>query len=160
MSVALVHYFHTKTSSVKNISPGVYQLYLGTLNNGLIEVESVEVKSHGAETPSAVNQMPTTGQAARKKWSDFVELLKACVLEDESSEVAMSCNDVVSFLFLAKLVAIVLRFSSQLSHVPGRRLRESHALLRRAIHRTHQQLPTCGRGASGCCAQLGIQAYS
>ena len=40
----------TKTSSVQNVSPGVHNSTL-TLNNGLIEVESVEIESM-VETPS------------------------------------------------------------------------------------------------------------
>ena len=50
MSVTLVHDFHTKTSSVQNVSPGVHNSTL-TLNNGLIEVESVEIEAM-VETPS------------------------------------------------------------------------------------------------------------
>ena len=69
-----MHDFHTKTSSVQNVVPGVHNSTL-TLNNGLIEVESVEIEKFMVETPSAVNQMPMTGQAARKKWR-LLELLK------------------------------------------------------------------------------------
>ena len=66
MSVALVHHFHAEAGTVQHISPGVQDAAL-TIKDGLVEVEAVQVEGHGADTPRAVNQMPTTGQAARKK---------------------------------------------------------------------------------------------
>ena len=47
VSVALVHHFHTKTSAVENVCPGVQDTTL-TINDGLVEVETVEVECHGA----------------------------------------------------------------------------------------------------------------
>ncbi len=49
MSVALVHYFHTQVSTVQNICPGVQDLSL-VAKDGLVEVETVEVECHGADT--------------------------------------------------------------------------------------------------------------
>ena len=51
VSITLMHYFHAKVGTVKDVTPSVYNMTL-TLNNGLIEVESVEVKSHGADAES------------------------------------------------------------------------------------------------------------
>ena len=65
MSVALVHHFHAKAGTVQHISPGVQDAAL-TIKDGLVEVEAVQVEGQ-VDTPRAVNQMPTTGQAARKK---------------------------------------------------------------------------------------------
>ena len=48
MGITLMHYFHAKTSTIKDVGPGLYNMTL-TLNNGLIEVKSVEVESHGAD---------------------------------------------------------------------------------------------------------------
>ncbi|MBF5054698.1 hypothetical protein ISO4_03300, partial [Alcanivorax venustensis ISO4] len=48
-------------------------------------------------TPKAVNQIPTTGHAAKKK-----------VLENQATEVTVCCNDVVGFFFLTELVTVVL----------------------------------------------------
>ena len=48
MSVALVHYFHTKSSSVKDVSPGVNHSVL-RVHDGLVEVEAVQVEGHGAD---------------------------------------------------------------------------------------------------------------
>ena len=46
--VTLMHNFHTQTSTIKYICPGVQNTTL-TINNGLIEVESVEVERHGGD---------------------------------------------------------------------------------------------------------------
>ena len=46
MSVALVHHFHAKTSSVKNVGPGVQDAAL-TIKDRLVEVEAVQVEGHG-----------------------------------------------------------------------------------------------------------------
>ena len=48
MCVTLMHNLHTQTSSVEDICPGVHHMTL-TLNNGLIEVESVEVERHSGD---------------------------------------------------------------------------------------------------------------
>ena len=49
MSVTLVHDFHTQVSSVKNVCPGVQDTTL-IVEDGLVEVETVEVECHGANT--------------------------------------------------------------------------------------------------------------
>ncbi|CAI8156190.1 MAG: Uncharacterised protein [Prochlorococcus marinus str. MIT 9215] len=38
-------------------------------------------------------------------------VVEAGVLEDQTTEVAVGCNDVVGLFLLAKLVAVVLRFA-------------------------------------------------
>jgi len=65
VSVALVHHFHAEAGTVQHISPGVQDAAL-TIKDGLVEVEPFRLKAM-VDTPRAVNQMPTTGQAARKK---------------------------------------------------------------------------------------------
>jgi len=44
-----MHYFHSEVCSVKNVCPGVQDLSL-IRNDGLVEVETVEVECHGADT--------------------------------------------------------------------------------------------------------------
>jgi len=43
--VSLVHYFHTKTSTVQYVCPGVQHTTL-TIKDGLVEVETVQVECH------------------------------------------------------------------------------------------------------------------
>ncbi len=46
VSVALVHDFHAEVGAVQHISPGVDHLALG-IQDGLVEVETVQVEGHG-----------------------------------------------------------------------------------------------------------------
>lgn len=48
MSVSLMHYLETKVGTVEHISPSVHHMTL-TFNNGLVEVEAVEVEGHGGD---------------------------------------------------------------------------------------------------------------
>ena len=52
MSITLVHDFHTQTCTVQNVCPSVEDVSLVILD-GLIEVESVKVECHGANTKSS-----------------------------------------------------------------------------------------------------------
>jgi len=56
--------------------------------------------------PKAVNQIPTTGQAAKKKCKER-ELLKR---EDQSAKITMSSYNVVSLFFLTESVTFISRF--------------------------------------------------
>ena len=47
--VSLVHDFHTQTSTVQNVCPSVEDTTL-TVDDGLVEVETVQVECHGANT--------------------------------------------------------------------------------------------------------------
>ena len=51
MCVTLVHYLHPEVGTVKNISPGVEHTTL-RVDDRLVEVETVEVECHGANTKS------------------------------------------------------------------------------------------------------------
>ena len=51
MSITLVHYFHTKSSAVENVCPGIQNSSL-SIKNGLVEVETVQVECHGGHTQS------------------------------------------------------------------------------------------------------------
>ena len=106
VSVALVHHFHTQTSAVEYVCPGVQNTTL-TINNGLIEVEPVEVECHGADAEG--------GKPDSHDWPRSEEemqasrIVKRCILEDQATEVTVSSDDVVGLFFLTELVAIVLR---------------------------------------------------
>ena len=105
MSVALVHHFHAEVGAVQHISPGVQDAAL-TIKDGLVEVETVQVESHGADAqgsePDADNG---PGSQEEVKAAAVVE---GCVLEDQATEVTVGSHDVVGLFLLAELVAVVL----------------------------------------------------
>jgi hypothetical protein len=49
MCITFVHYFHTDTSAVQHIGPSTDYTTL-RIENRLVEVETVEVERHGANT--------------------------------------------------------------------------------------------------------------
>jgi hypothetical protein len=49
MGISLVHHLHSETCSVQYISPSRNYSVL-TINNGLVEIKSVQVEGHGANT--------------------------------------------------------------------------------------------------------------
>ena len=63
-----MHYFHTQSSAVQNVCPSVKDVSLVVLDR-LVEVETVQVERHGANTkcgePDTNNKM-----SARKKCSE------------------------------------------------------------------------------------------
>ena len=101
MSIALVHDFHTQTSTVQNISPGVDNFTLG-IHDGLVEVETVEVECHGAYTKSS--EPDTNDRPCCQEEVKTTGVVERCILEDQTTEVSMSSNDVIGLFFLTKLV--------------------------------------------------------
>ena len=103
-----MHYLKTKVGTIQDICPGVDNSTL-TFNNGLIEVESVEVKCHGADAEG--------GKPDSHDWPRSEEemqtsrIVKRCILENQTTEVTVSGNDVVGLFFLTKLVTVVLGLS-------------------------------------------------
>ena len=73
MSITLVHDFHAQTSAVQHVCPGVEDTSL-TVEDRLVEVESVKVECHGANTKSSEPDADNS-HAARKKCRER-ELLK------------------------------------------------------------------------------------
>ena len=104
--VPFVHDLHTESGTVKDVCPGVEHMSLVVLD-GLVEVEAVEVESHGRDAEG--------GKPDSHHWPRSEEemqasrIVKRCILEDQATKVAMSGDNVVGFLFLTELVAIVLR---------------------------------------------------
>ena len=105
MSVALVHHFHAEVGAVQHISPGVQDAAL-SIQNRLVEVETVQVESHGADAhggePDADHR---PGSQEEVKAAAVVE---GGVLEDQATEVTVGSHDVVGLFLLAELVAVVL----------------------------------------------------
>jgi hypothetical protein len=52
LSQTLVHYFHTQSSPVKDVCPGRNNTIL-TVDQRLVEIKSVKVEGHGANTKSS-----------------------------------------------------------------------------------------------------------
>ena len=83
MSVALVHHFHTKTSTVQHISPGVQHTIL-RIDDGLVEVETVQVERHRGHTQSGepdANNWPSS-----KEEVQGTGVVERSVLEDQATE--------------------------------------------------------------------------
>ena len=77
--VPFVHDFHTESGTVKDVGPGVEHVFLVVLN-GLVEVEAVEVESHGRDAEG--------GKPDSHHWPRSEEemqasrIVKRCILED------------------------------------------------------------------------------
>ena len=96
MSITLVHHFHAKTSTVENICPGVQDFAL-TIHDGLVEVETVEVECHGANTKSS--EPDTNDRPCCEEEVKGTRVVEGCVLEDQTTKVSMSSNNVVCLLY-------------------------------------------------------------
>ena len=109
MSITLVHDFHAQTSTVENVCPGVQDTTL-TINDGLVEVETVQVECHSANTKSSepdTNHRPRSQEKVQR-----ATVVKGSILEDQTTEVTVSGDDVVSLFFLTELVTICLLYTS------------------------------------------------
>ena len=108
VSITLVHHFHTQTSTVENVCPSVQDATL-TINDGLVEVESVQVECHSRDTKSSE---PDTNHRPRSQEKvERATVVKGSILENQTTEVSMSSNDVIGLFFLTKLVTVVLGLS-------------------------------------------------
>ena len=117
MSITLVHHFHTQVGPVDHISPGANHPTL-RVEDRLVEVETVQVERHRADAqgrePDA-NHRPCTQEEVQG-----TAVVERRVLEDQTTEVAVRCHDVVGLFLLAKLVAVVLRLRlGRLTHQRG-----------------------------------------
>ena len=105
MSISFVHHFHSETSTVQNVGPSVNHFAL-VLNDGLVEVEAIQVKRHSANTKSGkpnANDWPS-----RKEKVQRPAVVEGSLVENQTTEVTVGCHDVVSLFFLAELIALVL----------------------------------------------------
>ena len=108
MSVTLVHDFHTQSSAVENVCPGVEHTTL-TIDDGLVEVETVQVERHCGNTKCG--EPDTDNRPCCEEEVQRTGVVKGSVLEDQATEVTVSGNDVVGLFFLTELVTIVLGLS-------------------------------------------------
>ena len=142
MRVTFMHHFHTKVGTVDNVGPSIDHTSF-RINNGLVEIEAVQVESHGRNTHSSQpdsNHRP--GGQEKVKSTGVVE---GSVLEDKTTKVSVGGDNVcvikgfrqtkeflvvesnsprsltVRFFFLSELVSIVGRFVFRSSTNQGRR---------------------------------------
>ena len=105
MGIALVHHFKTEVRTVEDVSPGVDDTTLA-VQYRLVEVETIQVERHRGHTQSGepdANHRPCTQEEVQS-----TGVVERSVLEDETTEVAVGCNDVVGLFFLTEFVAVVL----------------------------------------------------
>ena len=105
MSVTLVHNFHTQTSAVENVCPGVEHTTL-TIDDGLVEIETVQVERHRGDTQSG--EPDADNRPSSKEEVQGTGVVERCVLEDQATEVTVSSDDVIRLFFLTKLVTCLL----------------------------------------------------
>lgn len=108
MGIAFVHYFKTDVGSVQYISPGADYPALA-IQDGLVEVETVQVERHGAYTHSSepdADYRPSTQEEVQG-----TAVVERSILEDQPTKVAVGGNDVVGFFFLTEFVTVVLGFN-------------------------------------------------
>ena len=86
MSIALVHYLHSQSSTVKDICPSIEHTTL-TIQNALVKIQTVEIKSHRAYTKSSepdANHRPGSQEEVQA-----AAVVEGGVLEDQATEVTM-----------------------------------------------------------------------
>ena len=105
VSITLVHDFHTQTSTVEDICPGVDHFTL-RLNDGLVEVETIQVECHGAY--AQCSKPDTDNRPCCEEEVQRAGVVEGSVLEDQTTKVTVSGDNVVGLFFLTKLVTIVL----------------------------------------------------
>jgi hypothetical protein len=104
VGIAFMHDFHTKVGTVDDVSPGVDDTSL-RVNDGLVEVESVQVEGHGGDTHGSAPYTKDGPQG--KEEVEGTRVVERSILEDQTSEVSMGGNNVVGLFFLSELVSIV-----------------------------------------------------
>jgi len=117
VSITLVHHFHPQVGTVQHICPSAHHTTL-RIDDGLVEVETVQVERHRAD--AQCREPDTYHGPCTQEEVQGTRVVERCVLEDQATEVAVGCNDVVGLFFLTELVTVVLRFSfGGLTHQGG-----------------------------------------
>ena len=105
VGIALVHHFHAQAGAIHHVSPGVHHPAL-TIQDGLVEVEAVEVEGHGGHPHGG--EPDADHRPGRQEEVEATAVVEGGVLEDETTKVAVGGHDVIGLFLLAKLVAVVL----------------------------------------------------
>ena len=107
VSIPLVHHFHAQVRPVDHIRPGANYPTL-RVDDALVEVKPVQVERHRADAQGG-EPNPDDGPCTQQEVQGAT-VVKRRILEDQPTEVAVRCHDVVGLFFLPKLVTCVLRF--------------------------------------------------
>ena len=83
MSIALVHHFHAEAGTVHHVSPGVQDAAL-TIQDGLVEVEAVQVEGHGADAHG--REPDADNRPGAKEEVKATAVVERGVLEDQATE--------------------------------------------------------------------------
>ena len=105
VGIALVHHFHSETSTVQNVCPRINHMPIACLD-GLVEVKTVEVECHGGDAERGKPD-PHDWECSQEE-VERARVIKASILENQTSEVTMCGNDIVGLFLLTKLVSIIL----------------------------------------------------
>ena len=144
MSIAFVHHFHAETGTVKNVCPSIKDMTIISLD-GLIEVKAVQIERHSRHAKSS--KPDTHHREGSKEEMKTAAIVKRSILEDQSSEVSMSGNDIVGLFLLTKLVSITLRDLFGSLPNEGRRDERSVHSRKRERHQIPQQRQPYGKDA-------------
>ena len=82
--------------------------------DGLVEVKTVEVECHGGDAEGG--KPDADNRPGREEEVEAAAIIERRILENKATKIAMSCNNVVSFFFLTKLITLVQALLLQLSH--------------------------------------------
>ncbi len=102
-----MHHLHTQVCAVDDVSPSVDDTSL-RVDNGLVEVETVQVESHGGNTHGS--QPNTENRPQGKEEVKCPRVVEGGVLKDETSKVAVGGDNVVGFFLLSEFVTCISRF--------------------------------------------------
>jgi hypothetical protein len=109
VSIALVHHFHAEASTVEHVGPGVHHPTLG-IQDGLVEVEAVEVEGHGAHAEGG--EPDADHRPGCKEEVQAAAVVEGGVLEDQATEVTVGSHDVIGLFFLAAWPVIGIWFTA------------------------------------------------
>ena len=105
MCVSLMHNFHTKSTTIKNVCPSRDYTFL-IIFDGTIVVKSVQIKSHRGNPKSS---KPNTNYGpGSKEEVQAAAVVEGGVLEDQATEVTVGSHDVVGLFLLAEFISVVL----------------------------------------------------
>ncbi len=99
-----MHDFHSEVGTVDDVGPSVDDATF-RVDDGLVEVESIEVEGHGGDSHSS--QPNSKNRPQGQEEVKGTRVVERGVLEDKTSEISVSGNNVVGFFFLSELVTIV-----------------------------------------------------
>nr|YP_358555.1 hypothetical protein PhapfoPp002 [Phalaenopsis aphrodite subsp. formosana]AAW82485.1 hypothetical protein [Phalaenopsis aphrodite subsp. formosana] len=106
MCITFMHYFHTKISTIYDISPSVNNTTL-TINYGLVKIKTVQVERHSTNTQSS--EPDTHYRPSSQEEMQGTGIVETSILEDQSAKITMSGYNIIGFFLLTKSVTFISR---------------------------------------------------